>query len=67
MLWVWCEIVCDTCSATVSGRMISAQHIPRRDMKEEAIRQGWHFVRAQDSSNEDAFCSQRCKDLSNGN
>lgn len=40
---VWCEVVCDACSASTAGRFVNSQNIPRRAMKREAERAGWGF------------------------
>ena len=56
---IWVEIVCGNCATTVAGQLVSRQHIPRRAMKEEALRNGWTFRRSQTDSNEQGYC-KRC-------
>lgn len=50
---IWCEIVCDCCARSTSGRFVTGL-IPRREMKAEAKAEGWKF------QNQFSFCSDFC-------
>ena len=57
MVTVWCEFVCCICADTAAGRHVTKQHIPRQEMKTEAIwEHGWVFVRSSLNGNEKAYC-----------
>lgn len=53
--WVWTEIVCRGCASVTAGRF-TAGIVRRREMKNEAHRQGWIF----DKESEEWFCCD-CK------
>lgn len=55
-IYVWCELVCENCSSTTAGRYVTGQ-IPRREMREEAKKEGWLF------DGVEVFCSSKCKDM----
>lgn len=51
--YIWCEIVCATCSGSTAGEYTTAG-LRRRAMKKEAKKNGFIFV------GNEAFCSSRC-------
>lgn len=50
--YVWCELVCDHCSATISGEFSTSDRIPRTSLKKDAKEKGAVF------SGDDVFCSE---------
>jgi len=47
MASVWCELVCDKCSVTISGCYVSSGPIPKRTMEKEARDSGWKVTRTE--------------------
>lgn len=54
MLPIWCSIRCHSCDATVAGRAVTGRNIPRREMMNDAIKNGWHV------DSERAYCRKCC-------
>ena len=50
--YVWCELVCDCCSASIVGQYTSGSRVPRRELKEEAKKVGAVF------SFDKVYCSE---------
>lgn len=50
--YVWCELVCDYCSETISGEFSTADRIPRASLKKDAKSKGAVFAF------DDVFCCE---------
>ena len=53
--YVWCEVVCAECSDTSQGQFVTGD-IPRRELKQQALREGFIFPKGMS----EAFCSKKC-------
>lgn len=61
MKYVWCEIVCSSCSETTAG-CFTAKNIPRKQMEKEARAAGWEWRADSETESEDWFC-RRCMNV----
>jgi len=51
---VWVEVVCCECARAANGRFVRTQNVPKRQMMEEARKEGFIFEGGE------AYCSAAC-------
>lgn len=52
--YIWCELVCGTCSGAFDGQFVSDGRLPRRELVKSAKAQGAIF------EGNEVYCSQQC-------